>query len=147
MLDNVTDRTRAIVWRLRLSAPPERVFSAWLTPEDHVRFWSERSEDDPQGFRLQFIDGTVALCKVTERVSPSHIRIEYFGAQVDIALERLEAGTDLTLTARNVPSDEWQDVFAGWLNVLLPFKAWVDFGVDIRSHDPERTWREGYVDQ
>ena len=138
---------QAIVWRLRLSATPERVFSAWLTPTDHVKFWSERSDPDAAGFRLHFIDGTVELCRVTESVSPSHIGLQYFGAHVDITLERLADGTDLTLTARNVPLTEWQDVFAGWLNVLLPFKAWVDFGVDIRSHDPARTWRQGYVDQ
>ena len=138
---------QAIVWRLRLSATPERVFSAWLTPTDHVKFWSERSERDAAGFRLHFIDGTIELCEVTESVSPSHIGLQYFGAQVDITLERLEDGTDLTLTARKVPLTEWQDVSAGWLNVLLPFKTWVDFGVDIRSHDPARTWRQGYVDQ
>jgi hypothetical protein len=136
-----------IKWRLRLSATPERVFAAWLNPADHVKFWSERSERDAAGFRLHFIDGTIELCRVTESVSPSRIGLQYFGAQVDITLERLEDGTDLTLTARNVPLSEWQDVFAGWLNVLLPFKAWVDFGLDIRSHDPARTWRQGYVDQ
>jgi uncharacterized protein YndB with AHSA1/START domain len=146
-VEPLDDAAPAIVWRLRLSAAPERVFSAWLSPDDHVGFWSERSEQDPEGFRLEFIDGTVALCRVIESVSPSHIRMHYFGAQVDITLEPLDGGTDLKLTAQNVPVDEWQDVFAGWLNVLLPFKAWVDFGVDIRSHDPKRTWHEGYVDQ
>ncbi len=36
---------------------------------------------------------------------------------------------------------------ARWLNVLLPLKAFVDHGVDLRSHDPTRTWDDGYVDQ
>lgn len=139
--------SQTIVWRLRLSATPERVFAAWLTPYDHVRFWSEQSEREPQGFRLHFIDGTVATCKIIDVVSPSQIAFEYFGAQVNIALERLDDGTDLTLTALKVPLTEWQDTFAGWLNVLLPFKAWVDFGVDLRNHDPKRTWRHGYADQ
>ncbi len=34
----------------------------------------------------------------------------------------------------------------GWLNVLLPLKAMLDFGVDLRNHDPTRTWNERYVD-
>jgi hypothetical protein len=135
------------VWRLRLSARPERVFSAWLTPTDHVKFWSERSEPAAEGFHLHFINGASELCRIVESVSPSHIRFLYFGAQVEISLEPLVDGTDLTLTARDVPLPEWLDVFAGWLNVLLPFKAWVDFGTDLRSHDPERTWHRGYVDQ
>ena len=139
--------TDPIVWRLRLSSSPERVFSAWLTPADHVRFWAERSESHAEGFLLHFIDGTVELCRITDRISPSHIRMLYFGSRVDITLTPLDEGTDLTLTARDVPAAEWQDVYAGWLNVLLPFKAWVDFGIDIRSHDPARTWRQRYVDQ
>jgi uncharacterized protein YndB with AHSA1/START domain len=137
----------AIRWRLRLSSPPERVFSAWLSPDDHIRFWSERSEREVHGFRLHFIDGTVEPCTVVESVSPSHIALQYFGSRVDVSLERLGSGTDLTLTARGVPLADWPEVFAGWLNVLLPFKAWVDFGVDLRSHDPQRTWRQGYADQ
>jgi uncharacterized protein YndB with AHSA1/START domain len=139
--------SQAIVWRLRLSATPERVFSAWLAPEDHIKFWAERSEQDAQGFRLHFIDGTVELCQITDVVSPSHIGFRYFGSKVDIALAPRGDGTDLTLTAREVPLSEWQDVFAGWLNVLLPFKAWVDFSVDLRNHDVTRTWHHGYVDQ
>lgn len=45
------------------------------------------------------------------------------------------------------PSDEWAEVHAGWLNVLFPLKAWTTFGVDLRNHDPTRTWHEGYADQ
>jgi hypothetical protein len=36
--------------------------------------------------------------------------------------------------------------FAGWASVLLALKAAVDFGVDLRHHDPERTWDQGYGD-
>lgn len=139
--------TEAIVWRLHLAADPERVFAAWTSPKDHARFWCERCEETPAGFRLHFIDGTVETCAVEESSPPSHIGFRYFGSRVDIRLERVESGTDLTLTAREVPSHEWHEVHAGWLNVLLPFKAWVDFGVDLKNHDASRTWRHGYVDQ
>jgi hypothetical protein len=37
-------------------------------------------------------------------------------------------------------------VAAGWVSVLLALKAAVDFGVDLRNHDPERTWSTGFVD-
>jgi uncharacterized protein YndB with AHSA1/START domain len=143
----VDDRT-SIVWRLRLASPPERVFAAWLRPVDHERFWCERSERLPTGeFRQQFIDGTVECCAVEATESPVHIRFRYFKSRVDIHLERRDAGTDLTLTALDVAPTEWNDVHAGWLNVLLPFKAWVDFGIDLRNHDPRRTWTQRYVDQ
>jgi hypothetical protein len=38
-------------------------------------------------------------------------------------------GTELTLTNRGVPEPEYEEVHAGWLNVLLPLKAAADFEV------------------
>ena len=143
----VMDRSQDIVWRLRLASPPERVFEAWLSPVDHARFWCERSDVLPDGFRQHFIDGTVEPCTVEEAKAGECIRLRYFKSRVDIHLERRGDGTDLTVIVRNVDPHEWHDVHAGWLNVLLPFKAWVDFGIDLRSHDPLRTWAQRYVDQ
>jgi uncharacterized protein YndB with AHSA1/START domain len=149
MVERATDSAETvIVWRLRLAASPERVFAAWLSPGDHERFWCERSEALPDGgFRQHFIDGTVDNCAVEATTTPTHIRFRYFMTRVDLHLERRGDGTDLTLTASDVPSPEWNDFHAGWLNVLLPFKAWVDFGIDLRNHDPMRTWAQRYVDQ
>lgn len=141
------NETEAILWKLHLAADPERVFAAWTCPKDHVRYWCEQSEEIPSGFRLRFIDGTAEACVIERADRPSHLTFRYFGSEVDIRLEPVETGTDLTLTARGVPSHEWPDVHAGWLNVLLPFKAWVDFGIDLRNHDPSRTWRERFADQ
>jgi uncharacterized protein YndB with AHSA1/START domain len=77
--------TPQIVWRLRLSAAPERVFAAWLSPSDHERFWCERSETLPDGsFHQHFIDGTVACCAIEETEAPDHIRMRYLNSRVDI---------------------------------------------------------------
>jgi hypothetical protein len=35
---------------------------------------------------------------------------------------------------------------AGWVSVLLALKAAADHGVDLRNHDPARTWETGYAD-
>ena len=150
MIDEAEDRhnTPEIVWRLRLRASPERVFAAWLSAADHERFWCERSEMlRDRMFRQHFIDGTVANCVIEESKPADYIRMRYFNSQVDIRLQRVGDGTDLTLIARGVEQHEWNDVHAGWLNVLLPFKAWIDFGCDLRNHDPLRTWAQRYVDQ
>jgi len=37
-------------------------------------------------------------------------------------------------------------VLAGWVSVLMALKAAVDHGVDLRNHDPQRTWDQGYAD-
>ena len=35
---------------------------------------------------------------------------------------------------------------AGWVSVLMAMKAALDYGVDLRNHDIERTWMKGYAD-
>jgi hypothetical protein len=54
--------------------------------------------------------------------------------------------SDLALTDRGVPSADRVEVIAGWVSVLLSLKAALDFGVDLRSDDPQRTWDQGYVE-
>ena len=139
--------TPPIVWRLHLSSAVERVYSAWADTAQHPRFWCERSEATATGFRLEFIDGTVEACELLESEPNRRLLFRYFGCPVEITLAAAEGGTDLTLRTTGATGDEWADVHAGWLNVLLPFKAFVDHGIDLRNHDPRRTWREGVVDQ
>ena len=45
-----------------------------------------------------------------------------------------------------VPEADRVDVTAGWVSVLLALKAAVDFGVDLRNHDPQRSWEHGYAE-
>ena len=53
-------------------------------------------------------------------------------------------GTDLTLTARKVKY--YDEELPGWISVLLALKAATDFSIDIRNHDVNRTWDQGYCD-
>lgn len=55
-------------------------------------------------------------------------------------------GTDLTVTDSGVPARDRTEVIAGWVSVLMNLKAVVDFGVDLRVHDPARHWETGYVE-
>ena len=83
-----------------------------------------------------------------EQIPPHRYALEYFGgSQVafDVASDGA-SGTDLVLTESGISPDEWTANFAGWVSVLLSLKAAVDFGVDLRNHDPARSWETGYVD-
>jgi len=52
----------------------------------------------------------------------------------------------LTLTDVGVLEGDRAEVSAGWVSVLMAFKAAVDFNVDLRNHDARRTWEEGYAE-
>jgi uncharacterized protein YndB with AHSA1/START domain len=139
---------KTIVWRLHTASPPQRIWELLTTDEGRERFWVERSQSHGDLFTLTFGMGISGESLILEAAAPALFAFTYFGTEVRIELEGDgSGGTDLTLTNSRVPEAEYEDMLPGWLNVLLPLKAAADFGVDLRNHDPQRTWRERYVDQ
>jgi hypothetical protein len=141
------ESSKPIVWRLHLRSAPEAVYHVLTTDEGRQRFWAERSETYGNMVKLTFSNAIQMDCAILAAELPSRFAIEYFGSHVEFRLEPDGAGgTDLTITNTNVPEAEWLDVHSGWLNVLLPLKAAVDFGIDLHNHDPLRTWDKGFAD-
>ncbi|MBV7255937.1 hypothetical protein KCG44_03970 [Pacificimonas sp. WHA3] len=52
---------------------------------------------------------------------------------------------DLTLPTTGIAPGDHDGMLPGWLNVLPPLKAAVDFGIDLRNHDAARSWGQGFV--
>ncbi|QLC25700.1 hypothetical protein HFP57_12185 [Parasphingopyxis algicola] len=137
-----------IVWKLHLASPPGDVFTLLSTDEGRERFWCERSRQSGGRIAMHFINGVETETLVGTSEPPSRIAFRYFGTDVVFELASDgEGGTDLTLRNRGVAGDEYEEVLAGWLNVLFPLKGVADFGIDLRSHDPARLWDDGYIDQ
>jgi len=101
-----------------------------------------------QVIHFSFINGVAYQSRIIARRLPEVFAIEYFRSVVRFELaDDGRGGTDLKLTNIGVPTEEWHVVYAGWLNVLFPLKAWLIGGIDLRNHDPQRTWDRGYADQ
>lgn len=137
-----------IRWRLHLPVPREAVFQALDTDAGRAGFWAESAVERDGRIEFRFINGQTCSSTILERRPSSLLSIDYFGSPARFELTPDGAGgTELLLVQEDVPPDEWTEVHAGWLNVLLPLKAWVVHGIDLRNHDPERSWEQGYVDQ
>ena len=137
-----------IRWRMHIPVSPRWVFAALDTAEGRASFWAESALELDGHIEFRFINGYVLRCKVLERVPPRLLRIDYLGGPVQFDLtEDGAGGTELLLSHEGVSADEWNEVHAGWLNVLFPLKAWATHGVDLRNHDPRRSWDQGYADQ
>jgi uncharacterized protein YndB with AHSA1/START domain len=137
-----------IRWRMHIPASPEVVFAALDSDHGRASFWAESAVEVDGHIEFRFINGYAYKSKVLERRPPHALSIEYIGgpARFDLSPDGM-GGTDLLLTHDGVASEEWNEVHAGWLNVLFPLKAWVAHGVDLRNHDPTRSWDQGYADQ
>jgi uncharacterized protein YndB with AHSA1/START domain len=136
----------AIDWRIHFASSPEAVWEAWTTDRGRERFWSETSRQDGNGIDLSFVNGDSLHVELVEATAPKRLAFRYFGGSavtVDLAPDGA-GGCDLRLREEGAPDPLGN--YAGWVSVLLACKAAVDFGIDLRSHDPARSWDEGYAD-
>lgn len=135
-----------IHWKVHFSSPITTVFEALSTDKGRETFWAHTAERDG------YIDFTIVnyptyTAKILAKQPPTMLRIEYFGTEITFTLASTsDNGTDLSLVALVDDEATRQEMTSGWVSVLLAMKAAVDFGVDLRNHNPERAWKDGYAD-
>lgn len=138
----------AIRWRMHIPAPPAVVYGALDSDEGRAAFWAETATEVDGHIEFHFVDGSSHRGAILERRAPHAFCVDYLGGPARFELTPDgRGGTDLLLDHQGTAPEEWQEVHAGWLNVLFPLKAWVAHGVDLRNHDPARSWEQGYADQ
>jgi uncharacterized protein YndB with AHSA1/START domain len=142
------DDPDAIKWRIHLQSPPSVVFKALATDDGRAKFWAESAPEISGEIHFAFPNGLTCRGKIIENLPSRRFSVEYFGRSIvtfELHEERND-GTDLILTDSGVPDQDKGEIIAGWVSVLLALKAAVDFDVDLRNHNPERTWDQGYAD-
>lgn len=138
-----------VSWKLYLKSPPEKAFMLWTTDEGRKSFWAELSESNEKTFKLNFINGDTIICRIIETFPFERFVFTYFEETiVQLKFEKTpNGGTDFKLIESGYKLLEHRNLhYEGWLNVLFPFKAMCDYGIDLRNHDCTRTWEEGFAD-
>ncbi|MGD9099148.1 MAG: SRPBCC domain-containing protein [Anaerolineae bacterium] len=137
-----------IRWRIHLTSPPERVYHMLSTEKGRAQFWAESTTQTGKSITFHFPNGETWQGDILAQGAPRLFQVSYYGGSVatfELAGDGA-GGTDLTLVDRGVPGEHRCEVMAGWVSVLMALKAAVDHGVDLRNHDPVRTWSQGYAD-
>lgn len=144
----MTPETEPIRWRLHLAASPQAVYDLLATDEGRARFWAEFAHEEGGVIEVRFPNGIAHRGRILAREAPRRFAVEYFGGTraESLLADDGRGGTDVTLTESGMRPSWREENRAGWVSVLLALKAAVDFDVDLRSHDPHRTWDEGFVD-
>ncbi len=133
-------------WRLHLASPPEAVWELLATDAGRARFWAESTSERDGAIEFVFPNGERHEGQLVTADPSRRFEVNYFGTQARFSLEPDGAGgTDLTLM-HDVKQEWYAEVNAGWVSVLMALKAASDYGVDLRNHDAERTWSQGYCD-
>jgi uncharacterized protein YndB with AHSA1/START domain len=140
--------TSIIRWKLHLTSSPQVVYKNLSTDEGRASFWAESAVEQDRVIHFVFPNGAEWKGRILENQPPYTFQVEYYGSSITTFTLDPDGsgGTDLTLTDEGVPAHDRTEVIAGWVSVLMALKASVDFGVDLRNHDPKRTWDDGYVE-
>jgi len=140
--------SNTICWRLHLKSPIDRVYQILSTDAGRASFWAESAIERNGYIHFAFPNGLTWDALIKRANPPHHYEVQYFdNSDAAFALEEDgQGGTDLILTDTGVPTEHRTEVMAGWVSVLMSLKAAVDCEVDLRTHDPERHWDDGYVE-
>ena len=141
------DQPGIVCWKLHFASEPATVYTALSTDEGRAKYWAESASERDGAIEFHIHNYPVFTGTILEKEPPRRFALEYAGTTVtfDLAGDG-QGGTDLTLRV-NVPDESTRMEFvAGWVSVLMAMKAAVDFGVDLRNHDPQRSWVNGYAD-
>jgi uncharacterized protein YndB with AHSA1/START domain len=136
-----------ITWRIHFSSSPGDVYRMLSTDDGRAQFWAESAIEHDGIIHFRFPNGYTWAGEILEAEPDRRFSVRYFDG--DVSFELLEdgsGGTDLTLTDAGRPVGDREEVHAGWVSVLMTFKAATDFKVDLRNHDPARSWDQGYAD-
>lgn len=143
------DWTTGVRWKLHLASPPEQVYAMFATDRGRAKFWSESSLEKEGIMELYFMNGEQLACSILEKMPPNRFSFHYFAKTTVVVEFRQDedGGTDLTLSETGFPNQEHRNLHeSGWISVLMNLKAAVDFGMDLRNHNDQRTWDHGYCE-
>lgn len=137
-----------IRWHLHLASAPHTVYQVLATDAGRASFWAESAKEQAGWIDFQFPNEATWHGKILVQEPPHRFRVEYYGGSITTfsLQDDGQGGTDLEVTDEGVPAQDRTEVIAGWVSVLMALKAAVDFGVDLRNHDPQRTWETGFAD-
>ncbi len=139
--------SRIIKWKIHLKSKPETVYDHITTQKGREKFWAESAPEEKNHIVFTFSNGETYKSKILQKDPITHLQIEYFNSIADFYLIKDQSGgTVLEVRNSQVPEEDYLTNYAGWVSLLLTFKAAVDFGVDLRNHNAKRTWSNGFVD-
>jgi uncharacterized protein YndB with AHSA1/START domain len=137
-----------IRWKLHLKSSPEVVHELLSTDKGRASFWAESAVEQDGVIHFVFPNQAEWKGRILENEPPQRFKVEYYGGSITTFELNPDGagGTALTLNDQGVPAEDRIEVIAGWVSVLLALKASVDFGIDLRNHDSNRTWDHGYAE-
>lgn len=144
------------VLRVYINAKPEKVFKAWTDDKIVSNWFTQKTIIEPRkGGRLYFewLAGDKLDMTVTQIVKNRKLVFPFGkgGIEVSVVFKKDGKGTLCELRQYNIktdPTTKWsmhKGCIQGWTFFLVNLKSYLEHGIDLRSHDVKRSYRQEYV--
>ena len=142
--------------RIEIAAPPEKVYRAWTDGDFLAQWFSVRAAVEPKkGGRVYFewLGGDKLETRVLQARKPSLFRFPFgsHGEEVEVKIRQVPGGSVCELQQTNMKTTPRMKVAmhmgckTGWVFFLTNLKAFLEHGVDLRSHDPQKSYNQNYL--
>ena len=135
-----------IVCKVYCKCDAAKLYSILNSNEGRASFWAESAREENGVIHFSFPNGQVCDAPILSKTAGKQISFFYFDTDVTINLYPEQPGTTVEVVNDNVPDNEYAEIKAGWVSVLMALKASVDHGVDLRNHSAYRNWDTAYID-
>jgi|CXWL01.1.fsa_nt_gi uncharacterized protein YndB with AHSA1/START domain len=142
--------------KVDIKSPIEKVFQAWTDDAIVTKWFSVKANIEPvKGGRVAFewLGGDKLDDKIIDvrKAKLFHFPFGPKGEQVLVTFTKIKEGTRLELHQFNMkttPADRitmHMGCKTGWVFFLSNCKAFLEAGHDLRSHDPHRSYKQGFL--
>lgn len=142
--------------RIFIKAPVSKVFKAWIDDTQVSKWFTEKTVIEPKkGGRIYFewTAGDKFETTVTSIVKDKSFLFPFGnkGEEVKVAFKKEGRGCICELYQYNMkttPESKWvmhRGCIQGWTFFLANLKAWLEHGLDLRGHDPKKSYKQDYI--
>jgi uncharacterized protein YndB with AHSA1/START domain len=143
--------------RIEIKAPPSKVFKSWTDAAEIVRWFTVKAVIEPRkGGRLYFewLAGDKLDTRIVRIRKPSLLVFPFGGGKEEVSVKIRKSGrvSLVELHQYGMKTTPTQKVSmhlgcqVGWTFFLANLKAWLEHGIDLRSHNPKKSYKQGYID-
>jgi uncharacterized protein YndB with AHSA1/START domain len=142
--------------KIEIKASPEKVYRAWTDDKLITKWFVHKAVIEPKKggrFYMKFLGDVESDEKVLGIRKNSYFCFSFgkAGETVEITIKKSGKGTDCILRqfgmkTSNKAKVQWHmGCRNGWVFFLTNLKSFLEKGVDLRSHDPRKSYKQGYV--
>jgi len=142
--------------RVFINKPVSKVFEAWTKDKIVSKWFTEKTVIEPKKngrIYFEWLAGEKMEAKVISISKNRHFTFPFGnkGERVKVSFKKAGRGSVCELHQYNMktsPESKWmmhRGCIQGWTFFLTNLKSYLENGIDLRSHDVKRSYRQNYV--